>query len=109
MTTDIVGSKIPADNSAPGQDGYAGASSLLPGQKAPVAANKVAPPFSDPGIAGRGSDVQDTIQHRVGGAQIAAHPAQAHRPPYSGSPAGTVPPSGRPSKKPATPGTFNRK
>ena len=44
MSTEIVGSKIPADNKSPGQNGYEGASSLTPGQNAPAAANRVASP-----------------------------------------------------------------
>jgi hypothetical protein len=39
-----IKSNEPALDKAPGQNGYQGPSSLTPGKKAPVSANRVAPP-----------------------------------------------------------------
>jgi hypothetical protein len=95
-STEFVGSKEEARNGY-GQNGYQGASSVLPGKAQPKLGNpKVAPPSSVLPDH-RGHDVQDALAHRVHTTdgkptQYEPHSAMLHtRTTDHGSPGGKVP------------------
>ena len=89
MAIDLLASKIPANNKAPGENGYQGPSSLLPGQKAPKAANRVSPPDAsakvndgqtrDVSTLGKGAKPKTTYGHRDVNASPAKVPGKLSR------------------------------
>lgn len=108
--TIIVGTKEKAKNGY-GQNGYQGASSLLPGEtKSPIA------DVSPPQVAVPGLLPADTLAHRVRmdgdkAAEYTPHPSMSHRSVSAGSPGGKIPaaPIRRDSGKSLSPSTLGRK
>jgi hypothetical protein len=81
MSTEIIASKIPANNSNPGQNGFQGASSLTPGQGAAKAAQNVAPPVASLPANNQTRPVSapQAVPTKPGMKNPNSHPAQIQR------------------------------